>query len=264
MSAVLLVLAAALCVLPSAPGRTRLRAVRGGVRTTVRLRSVSTLGAALAGAAAGAVLGGPLPALALAMVTTTGHRRWRARRNARARARDVDALASALEVLVAELRVGAHPAVACAVAAQEVDGAVRQVLAEAAARSRLGGSAASGLHSGEPGLDGELGRVAAAWRVADERGVALAELLEAVRGDIAGRNRFRRRTEAGLAGARATAAVLAALPLLGIALGQAVGAAPVALLLGSTPGGLLLVVGTTLVCTGLAWTGRITAKVGTP
>lgn len=85
-----------------------------------------------------------------------------------------------------------------------------------------------------------------------------------MRGDVVGRTRFRRRTDAGLAGARATGAVLAALPLLGIALGQAVGAAPVALLLGSTSGGLLLVVGTALVCAGLAWTGRITAQVATP
>jgi len=50
--------------------------------------------------------------------------------------------------------------------------------------------------------------------------------------------------------------------LLGIALGQAVGAAPVQLLLGSTAGGLLLVVGTALVCAGLAWSGAITAAVG--
>jgi len=83
-----------------------------------------------------------------------------------------------------------------------------------------------------------------------------------VRRDLTGRSRFRSRTEAGLAGARATAAILAALPLLGIALGQAVGAAPVQLLLGSTAGGLLLVVGTALVCAGLAWSGAITAAVG--
>jgi len=54
--------------------------------------------------------------------------------------------------------------------------------------------------------------------------------------------------------------VLAGLPLLGIALGQAIGAAPLALLLRDTTGGLLLVVGTVLVCLGLWWTERITAR----
>jgi len=99
-----------------------------------------------------------------------------------------------------------------------------------------------------------------AWHVAEERGVALADLLDAVRRDLVGRIRFRSRTEAGLAGARSTAAVLAGLPLLGIALGQAIGAAPLALLLRDTTGGLLLVVGAVLVCLGLWWTERITAR----
>lgn len=103
-------------------------------------------------------------------------------------------------------------------------------------------------------------RVAAAWHVAEERGVALADLLDAVRRDLAGRIRFRSRTEAGLAGARSTAAVLAGLPLLGIAPGQAIGDAPLALLLRDTTGGLLLVVGAVLVCLGLWWTERITAR----
>lgn len=264
MSPVLLALAAALVVAPAAPARSRLSAL-AGLRTTLpALRGVSTVGAAAAGAALGALLGGPLPAVALTLAAMTGQRRWSARQAARARTRDVDNLAAALEVLVAELRVGAHPAAACATAAAEVSGDASRVLAEAAARARLGGRAAEGLRSGRAGLDRELDRVAAAWTVAEDRGIALAELLDAVRADVAGRIAFGRRTQAGLAGARATAAVLAALPLLGIALGQAVGAAPLSLLLGSTAGGVLLVVGTALVCAGLAWTGHITARVALP
>ncbi|ETT28360.1 hypothetical protein RR21198_6032, partial [Rhodococcus rhodochrous ATCC 21198] len=75
------------------------------------------------------------------------------------------------------------------------------------------------------------------------------------------RMRLRSRTEAGLAGARATATVLAALPALGVALGQMMGAAPVTVLLGDGLGGVLLVVGTVLACAGLLWTDRIATRV---
>ncbi len=268
MSAVLLVLATALLVTPAAVARTRLRGLGGTTVRGPRWRSTSALGTAGLAGLAVLALTGPAPALAAALAAATGHRRLAARRAARRRAGDAAALADAVEVLVAELRTGAHPAHACAVAAAEVGGAgavvVHHVLTEAAARARLGGSVADGLRSGEPGLDLELDRLAAAWRVSEQRGVALAELLDAVRADLAGRTRFARRTEAGLAGARATATVLAGLPLLGIALGQAVGARPLQLLVTSSVGGLLLLVGTALVCAGLAWTGRITARVGTP
>ncbi|MFD4181263.1 hypothetical protein ACFWPB_09120, partial [Rhodococcus sp. NPDC058514] len=67
--------------------------------------------------------------------------------------------------------------------------------------------------------------------------------------------------EAGLAGARATAAVLACLPVLGIALGQLMGAGPLRVLLSGGLGGLLLILGTLFVCAGLLWTDRITGRV---
>ena len=261
MNGALLALAAALMIAPGQSARARLRSFAHPTAAGLALpRHVSTMGAVLLGAALGATIGGPLPAVAAALIAATAHRKWTQRRQARDDGHAGDSLAAALEVLIAELRVGAHPAVACAVAAEEVDGPVSLVLSEAAARARLGASAAEGLHAHQPGLDAELGRVAAAWRVAEERGVALADLLDAVRRDLTGRIRFRSRTQAGLAGARSTAAVLAGLPLLGIALGQAIGAAPLALLLRDTVGGFLLLAGTVLVCAGLWWTGRITAK----
>ena len=258
MVAALTCLAAALLLLPGPAARRRLAPA---APDRLRLQAPGVVGAAVVGAALGVLVGGALPGVAAAMVAALLTRRVQARSAARRVAADVAALLAGLEVLVAELRVGAHPSAACAAAALEVTGPVRRVLAEAAARSRLGGSVAVGLGSGERGLDAELDRVAAAWRVAEERGVALAELLDAVRSDVAARVAFRSRTEAGLAGPRATAAVLAALPLLGIGLGQAVGAAPVALLLGTTAGGVLLVVGTGLGCAGLLWTQRITDGV---
>jgi len=260
MTTAVMVLAAAVLVAPVHIARARLRAMTRPAGRTAMPRNISAAASGLMAAAVGATLGGPLPSLAAVLIAVTAHRKWQQRRRARTRDRVTASLAAALEVLIAELRVGAHPAAACAVAAAEVDGPVAGVFAEAAARARLGASAADGLHAPQPGLDAELDRVAAAWRVAEERGVALAELLDAVRRDLTGRIRFRSRTEAGLAGARSTAAVLAGLPLLGIALGQAIGAAPLALLLRDSTGGVLLLLGTVLICGGLSWTGRITAR----
>jgi tight adherence protein B len=65
-----------------------------------------------------------------------------------------------------------------------------------------------------------------------------------------------------MAGARATAAILAGLPLLGLALGELVGAAPLAFLCGGGIGGWFLVAGTVLVCCGLLWADHITERVG--
>ena len=78
--------------------------------------------------------------------------------------------------------------------------------------------------------------------------------------DIVERERFSARVDAGMAGARATAVVLAGLPLLGIGLGQLIGADPVRFLLSGGFGGWLLLVGVTLACCGLRWSDRITDR----
>ena len=168
-------------------------------------------------------------------------------------------LCSALDTVVAELRVGAHPAVACRVAAQEHRGEVGSVFASAAARAELGGAMSDAV--GALGSGADFARVAAVWRVAEVHGLRLASLLDAVRTDLKDRARSARRIEASMAGPRATAAVLAALPAVGTLLGQAMGASPVAVLAGGGVGGIMLVVGVTLACLGLLWTDAIVAKV---
>jgi tight adherence protein B len=85
--------------------------------------------------------------------------------------------------------------------------------------------------------------------------------MRAVQTDIAERQRFSARVQAGMAGARATATILAGLPLVGVALGELIGAAPVSFLTGSTAGGWLLVAGVALVCCGLLWADRITDRL---
>ncbi|MBL1077309.1 type II secretion system F family protein [Nocardia sp. 2] len=140
-------------------------------------------------------------------------------------------------------------------------GDVARAFSVSAARSRLGGSGAEALRRPDSVVAVELSRLAEAWQVAESHGLALAELLAAARADLQGRNRFRERTRAALAGARATAAVLAGLPLLGVGLGQLMGAAPLLVLFDSAAGTLLLPLGVGLACAGLLWTDAITARV---
>ncbi|MFC4372991.1 type II secretion system F family protein [Nocardia halotolerans] len=169
-------------------------------------------------------------------------------------------LLAGLEAVVGELRVGAHPSAAAEAAASESRGEAARVLAISSGRSRFGGSGAAGWVHPESVVAEELSRIAAAWRVAEEHGLALAELLTAARIDLLGRIRFRDRTEAALAGARASATVLAGLPLVGIGLGQLMGAEPLAVLFAAPAGELLLPLGTGLACCGLLWTDVITRQ----
>ncbi|WP_194816932.1 type II secretion system F family protein [Nocardia sp. XZ_19_385] len=202
---------------------------------------------------------GPLTAAVL-MTGTIAIRTHRLRRD---RQRDTESanLLDALEAVIAELRVGAHPSSAAEVAARESRGLAAQAFTVSAARSRLGGSGATALHLPNSVITAELARVATAWQVAEQHGLALAELLSAARTDLLARTRFRSRTTAALAGARATATVLAYLPLLGIALGQLMGAAPLTTLFTTPAGTLLLPLGTALACAGVLWTDAITRKV---
>ena len=259
MTAVLVLFAVAILLWPSGS--------RGLAR---RKRRVSTVPqwlmpsfAALVAAVAVWWLGGVWAVGAAAVAGGTGWSRVRRRLERDRRAIELQWLATGVEVIVGELRVGSHPATASAVAADECGGIASAALRGAASRSRLGGRAADGIAASDSLLDAELGRLAAAWHVADEHGLALAELLDAVRDDMLGRRRFRERTEASLAGARATALVLAGLPILGVALGQLMGANPLQILLGGGVGGILLCIGTALGCAGLLWTDAITGKVTT-
>lgn len=262
MTVAALCLAAAVLIAPGPVGRHRIRSTAGAEPATRRrVRRPLVIGAGTAVVAATVTVGVPA-ALATSIVVATVVWRMRSRRHAREADADRRMLLGALEVVVAELRVGSHPAEACAVAAHETGGPAADAFRVAAARARLGGSAADGLRGAAPGpLGTHLERIAAAWAVSDRHGLALAELLSATRTDLLGRIRLRARTEAGLAGARATATVLAGLPALGVALGQAMGAAPIAVLLGGGLGGGLLVLGTGLTCAGLLWTDRISAGV---
>ena len=246
-------LAVALLAAPPPRRRFMPRASRVNIRMPV-----------LVGAAVLTVLLLP-PAVVVAtaiLAATLGARRHRTRRTRR-RLADSQRLAAALETLVGELRVGAHPVTAFGVAAAECEGPVGDSLRAVAARARLGADVAAGLRAvaESSSVPVQWNRLAVCWQLAAEHGLAISVLMRAAQRDIVERHRFTARVEAGLAGARATAVILAALPVVGVLLGQLIGARPVAFLLGGGVGGWLLVVGVVLVCVGLVWADRLTDRM---
>lgn len=200
-------------------------------------------------------------ALGLLVATLLARRRLRLRRNARAE--EASALQGALDVLVGELRIGAHPVAAIGVAANESDGRIARSLGSVAARAVLGADVTAGLRAEaqRSTSPGHWERLAVCWQLAQTHGLAIATLMQAAQRDIVERERFHSRVEAGMAGPRATAGILAGLPLLGVLLGQSIGADPVRFLISGGAGGWLLVVGSTLICGGLLWSDRITSRV---
>jgi tight adherence protein B len=106
-------------------------------------------------------------------------------------------------------------------------------------------------------ISAHWGRLAVCWNLAHRHGLAVSHLIAATARDMVERQRLSAGLDASLAGARATATILAALPLFGVLLGQSIGARPVELLLGGGGGGWLLVAGVFLVAIGLAWSDRI-------
>jgi tight adherence protein B len=177
------------------------------------------------------------------------HRATARAESAALRGRVIEACA----VLAADLRAGRPAADALDAAA-----GVCAELAPAVVAARLGGDVAATLHQGadRPGGAG-LRALAAAWRVADRSGAALAGVAERVADALRADEVVQRQVAAGLASARATARVMAGLPVLGLALGHAVGARPVAFLTGGPPGWLCLALGLALAIGGLTWVERL-------
>lgn len=251
-------LAAAVVCAPGPAAAARFAALWPSPGARRRRRPVAAAPAVL-GALTGALLAGPGGALAGAFAAVVTQRR-RARHHAAGEAAGAaDQLASAVARITEELRAGSHPAAALGGVA--ADGPLaRRLLAPAAAAARLGDGIAPALRRGaaeRPDTATDVERIALAWSLAERHGIPLAELLDRAQADIRWRVRFGATVRAQLAGPRATAAVLTALPLLGIGLGQLVGADPLGVLRGGLLGQALLVVGVALMAAGGAWSDRI-------
>jgi tight adherence protein B len=176
-------------------------------------------------------------------------------------------MADAVHGLVAELRSGAHPVVAAESAAKDAKEPARAVLTTIAATARLGGDLTAAIRrfaTENPALAPALRPLAHGWSLAQRHGLPLAEVLDAVRKDVAGRVRFAHRVRARMAGPRASGAVLAVLPLLGVVLGEGMGAHPTKVLLTTPLGHTLLAAGTTLISAGLYWITHLTTRAVLP
>jgi tight adherence protein B len=170
---------------------------------------------------------------------------------------------------VAGLTVGAY----CVVALWTMR---RRQADRAAARARVLAldalcSAAADLRAGGPMTDAPIvdgdGRLAwlvdALRRLADQTGAPLADLLERVAADARATDRIRTVAAAQAAGAQATAWLLAGLPAGGIALGYAIGADPLHVLLHTPIGMACMASAIALQVAGLAWADRL-IRVVTP
>lgn len=147
----------------------------------------------------------------------------------RRRQRAAATVVQSVGALAADLRAGQPPAEALAVLAADPRSAP-------AARHRA---------------------VSAVWTVSGSSGAPAATVLDRVEQDLRARQNQRREVTAQLAGARSTAALLAGLPVLGIALGAGMGADPLRVLLGQPRGQVALLIGVGLEALGVLWTARI-------
>ncbi len=159
-------------------------------------------------------------------------------------------------MLVRELRAGAAPTAACTAAAGAADGVAGNVLAALAASTRWNVDEAVGQDLGEVAAD-VADRLRTGWLLSARYGVPWARVVGALAADVENRARVDAERAAEVAGPTFSGYVLAALPALGLLLGVGMGAQPVAVLLGSSVGHLLLLAGTVLTCAGLLWSARI-------
>jgi tight adherence protein B len=208
----------------------------------------------MAGVAAALSLG-PLLAVAVALAVCAARvaaARAAAAREARANAAALPALCRAA---AAELRAGATPVTALSRAAADAPPGLAAALASVTAAAQLG--VPQGAWPAVPGAD-RLDAVAALWLVAAGAGAGLADGLDRLASALAAEQRRRADLASQLAGPRASAVVLAALPGVGLGLAAALGAEPGRFL--RTPAGAAcLAVAVLLDAAGVLWVRRITS-----
>jgi tight adherence protein B len=209
----------------------------------------------------------PLPAIAGALLAGGLTARTLRERSRAAADRLADAVAEAIGLLAADVSVGrglgdALQSLSDDLTQQvEEDPSRRQLgllLAPVSDGARLGGHVPAALRelAGVPGCEA-FGRVAAAWELAETAGTPAAAVLGRVSLAVRAHAEHVRAVRAELAGARASARLLATLPVVGLLMGVGLGAHPMHVLLETSYGQLALCAGVMLELVGLAWTDRI-------
>ncbi|MFG3094873.1 type II secretion system F family protein [Streptomyces sp. NPDC048202] len=213
-----------------------------------------SLVAGLVLAAAGASV---IPVVAGAAGVPVLRRVAKARRARLVRERRADAVIALCGVLAGEVRAGQQPGEAL-LRAERDSGGLGEAQAAVIAAARFGGDVPGALAvaARQPGAEGLLG-LAACWRVAVDQGAGLAAGLGRLDGALRAERDQRADLRAQLSGARATALLLAVLPLLGLLLGAAMGADPLRVLLHTGAGLGCLVAGALFEGAGVWWAARI-------
>jgi tight adherence protein B len=205
-----------------------------------------------------AVLGGSLlPLIAGAIAVPVLRRRLTARKARRRRQRRAEAVIALCAAVAGELRAGLQPGQAL-LAAAEAGALPPDTGPGAVAAARFGGDVPGALREAAavPGAEGLAG-MAACWRVSVDGGAGLAAGLDRLEAALRAERDREEDLAAQLSGARATVALLALLPAVALAMGWAMGADPLRVLL-HTPAGLAcLLAGVLLETAGLWWAARI-------
>lgn len=191
-------------------------------------------------------LGGAAVAAVTQRLLAAWHRRQTRSRRQAACVEFCDALAAELD--------GGLPAVT----ALERAGAPWPELAGVVSAARLGDDVSAALRRSAqlPGAEG-LRAVAAAWDVASRSGAALSLVLTRVAAGLRNDQEARAEVVAALGPPRATAKMLAVLPLFGIGLGFSMGADPLRFLLHTGAGAGCLSAGAALALLGVWWVERL-------
>ncbi|WP_426593136.1 type II secretion system F family protein [Cellulomonas sp. McL0617] len=197
---------------------------------------------ALAVAAAVVVLGVRVPRRVGRPATTGGGRP----RRAPARALELSAVVAGA---AAQLRSGASPADAW----QRALGSRAPTVAGLVERS-------TGPRARRGARTQRAAAVVAAARLSEELGAPLATVLDRVGAGLAADEESEGERIAALAGPRATAQVLVWLPALGLLLGAALGADPVAVIVRGGTGTYAAIAGAALVVLGRWWTASLLAR----
>lgn len=132
------------------------------------------------------------------------------------------------------------------------------IVAPAAAIARLGGDVPGALRAASvrPGAE-HLAQVAAAWDVSQRCGAPLTGVLDQLAAALRDDDDARNGVVSELSSARATARLLAVLPLFGLLLGGGLGGRPWVVLGTTMIGALCLLAGSALAVAGVFWVERI-------
>lgn len=233
---------------------SRARSAIGDARVGWRVCLSVALGVTLVlGATApphAAICGGLVTAVAV-----TALARSRDRKRALAQeSRDADSL----HALAAELRAGHDLAAALLATATGGFGSLGTAMERAAHAIAMGERPADALERAS--AESLSRQLAGLVRISGSHGLPLADAVEVLAAEAEERMRHRRDLAGLLAGPRATASLLAALPVLGLVMGESIGAHPVRILLHTGAGAVAMTAGVALTVAGMLWTQSLVAR----